>query len=129
MDSKRQQKFSKLIQKELSEIFQRDAKGLFGGAFITVTDVKISPDLGLARAYLSFMMAKDKKELLENIRNNKSKIRNFLGTKIRNQVRIIPNLEFYVDDTADQAARMDEIFAKINLPPSEENNDPEDKNE
>lgn len=116
MESKRQQKYGKLIQKELAEIFQRDAKSLFGGILVTVTHVKVSPDLGLARVYLSFMLAKNKAELLEKIKAEKSKIRAALGNKIRKQARIIPELEFFVDDTLDHAAHMEDLFSKLNIP-------------
>ncbi|HEY8400454.1 MAG TPA: 30S ribosome-binding factor RbfA [Cytophagaceae bacterium] len=120
MESKRQQKFSRLIQKELSELFQRDAKSMFQGTFITVTTVRMSPDLSVAKVYLSFLMAKDKKEVLEKIKAESKVIRKMLGEKIRNQVRIIPELIFYIDDNVDYAARIDQIFSQIEIPPKEE---------
>ena len=118
MESKRQQKFARLIQKDLSEIFQRDAKSLFGGAFITVTDIKVSPDLGLAKVYLSFMLAKDKTGLLENIKEKSKSIRQMLASKIRNQVRVIPELAFYLDDTIEHASKMDALIANLQIPPT-----------
>jgi ribosome-binding factor A len=118
MESKRQQKFARLIQKDLSEIFQRDAKSLFGGAFITVTDIKVSPDLGLAKVYLSFMLAKDKTGLLENIKEKSKSIRQMLASKIRNQVRVIPELAFYLDDTIEHATKMDALIANLHIPPA-----------
>jgi ribosome-binding factor A len=118
MESKRQQKFARLIQKDLSEIFQRDAKSLFGGAFITVTDIKVSPDLGLAKVYLSFMLAKDKTGLLENIKEKSKSIRQMLASKIRNQVRVIPELAFYLDDTIEHATKMDALIANLQIPPA-----------
>ena len=120
MESKRQQKFARLIQKDLSEIFQRDAKSLFGGAFITVTDIKVSPDLGLAKVYVSFMLAKDKNGLLDTIKDKGKSIRQMLASKIRNQVRVIPDLAFYLDDTIEHATKMDNLIANLNIPPASE---------
>ncbi|WMJ72261.1 30S ribosome-binding factor RbfA [Cytophagaceae bacterium ABcell3] len=129
MDSKRQQRFSKLIQKELSEIFQKDAKSMFKGAFITVTGVKISPDLGLASVYLSFLMEKDRQALLDHITSQTKQIRLLLGNRIGKQARIIPELRFHYDDSAEYAARMDELFSKIDIPPATEDDDDEKQKE
>jgi ribosome-binding factor A len=118
MESKRQQKFARLIQKDLSEILQRDAKSLFNGAFITVTDVKVSPDLGLAKVYVSFMLAKDKTGLLDTIKDKTKSIRQMLASKIRNQVRVIPELAFYLDDTIEHATKMDALIANLHIPPA-----------
>lgn len=126
MESKRQQKFARLIQKDLGDLFQRDARNQFDGAFITVTDVKVSPDLGIARAYLSFMLVKDKQATLDQIRDKTKYLRQLLANRIRHQVRVIPELQFYLDDTADYAAKMDALFSGIVIPPAPpETEDPE----
>jgi ribosome-binding factor A len=125
MESKRQQKFARQIQKDLGEIFQKEMRSNFGEAFITVTDVKVSPDLGVARAYLSFMLVDNKQALLTQIQEKTKAIRQILANKIRNQVRIIPELQFFIDDTSEYAAKMDALFAGLVIPPAE----PEDKNE
>jgi ribosome-binding factor A len=117
MESKRQQKFSRQIQKDLSEIFQKELKGAFGNAFITITEVKISPDLGQAKSYLSVMLAPDKEGLLDEIREKTKQIRNILANKIRHQVRIIPELLFFLDDTAEYAAKMDALISNLDIPP------------
>jgi ribosome-binding factor A len=127
MDSTRQQKYAKLIQKELGQIFQSDKKSYFEGAFITVTTVRVSPDLGLAKAYLSFMLVKDKDAMLEKINSQKKIIRKMLGDRIRNQARIIPELNFYLDDNVEYAAKIDELFTKFDIPPSREEDEDEDK--
>jgi ribosome-binding factor A len=114
----RQQKFSKLIQKELSEIFQRDKRGILENAFITITDVRVSPDLGVAKAYLSMMLIKDKQAILDKINKRKSEIRKELGNKIAKQVRIIPELIFYIDDVEENAHKMDELIDKLDIPPT-----------
>ena len=120
MESKRQQKFASQIQKDLSEIFQKEMRSTFGNAFVTITDVKVTPDLALARLYLSFMLAPNKQMLLDDIREKSKQIRAILGNKIRHQVRIIPELEFYLDDTAEYAAKMTSIIEKLDIPPLKE---------
>jgi ribosome-binding factor A len=119
VDSKRQQKFSRLIQKELGDIFQADIKGHFNGAFITVTTVKVSPDLSISRIYLSFLAVKDVVGLLQDIEDKKKVIRHELAKRIGKQVRIIPELFFYKDDTVEYANKIEEVFSKIDIPSSE----------
>ncbi len=118
MDSKRQQKFSRLIQKELGDIFQQDTKSLFGKAWITVTQARVSPDLGVAKVYLSFLLAENKGQLLDEINDKKKVIRQTLAVRIRNQVRVIPELVFFMDDTAEYAAKMDTLIAGLEIPPA-----------
>jgi ribosome-binding factor A len=114
----RQQKFARLIQKELSDIFQRDKKGVLDNAFITIAEVRVSPDLSVAKVYISMMLAKDKKAVLENLDLHKKEIRRALGEKIRNQARIIPELAFFIDEVEENAMRMDELLRNLNIPPS-----------
>jgi ribosome-binding factor A len=133
MESKRQQKFSKLIQKDLGDIFQKDIKNMFGRAFITVTSVSMSPDLSLAKVYLSFLQVPNSRDLLDKIADQKKEIRMLLSHKIGKQVRIVPDLVFYLDDSAEYASKMDEIISALNIPPADENdaeaNGPENKND
>jgi len=116
----RQLKFARLIQKEISDIFQRDKRGILDNAFVTVADVKVSSDLGLAKVYISMMLAKDKQAILEKITKRKGEIRKVLGEKIRNQVRVIPELVFYLDETEENAQRMDTLIKNLKIPPTEE---------
>jgi len=120
MESKRQQKFSRLIQKELADIFQRETIHLFGKAYISVSVVRVSPDLGLARVYLSVMMAPDNAALLQEIRVNTKTVRHMLAQRIKSQARIIPELVFYLDDSAEYAAHIDKLFSNIDIPPADE---------
>ncbi len=126
MESKRQQKISRLLQKDLGEIFQQDAKHLFGNAFITVTTVRVSPDLGIARVYLSFLMVDNKEEMLENIRDRTKPIRQILGNRIAKSVRIVPELQFYLDDTAEYASKIDQLLESLDIPPKEDNDEEEE---
>jgi ribosome-binding factor A len=118
MESKRQRQVAKQIQKDLGEIFQKDLKQLFNGVFVTITDVKTTPDLAIARVYLSFLLAKDREGVLQIIRENTKVIRNLLGERVRHQLRIVPNLQFFIDDTAEYAQKMDALFAGIVIPPA-----------
>ncbi len=113
----RQQKFSRLIQKELSDIFQRDKRGILENAFLTITDVKVSPDLSVARVYLSMMLAKDKEKVLEKVNQHKKEIRKALGEKIGKQVRIVPDIVFFIDEVEERAQRIEDIIKNLNIPP------------
>ena len=112
----RQLKFARLIQKEISEIFQRDKRGILDNAFVTVAEVRVSPDLGLARIYISMMLAKDKQSILDKITSRKGEIRKALGEKIRKQVRVIPELVFYLDEVEENAQRMDSLISNLHIP-------------
>ena len=115
----RQQKFGRLIQKELSDIFQRDQRGFLNKAFVTIVEVRMSPDLSLARVYISMLLAKDKKAMIETLDLHKSEIRKALGDRIRNQARIIPELAFFMDEVEENAERMDNLLKNLNIPPEE----------
>ena len=97
-ETTRQQKYSKLIQKELSDIFLRDKRGILDNAFVTIADVRMSPDLSVARIYISMLLVKEKEKVLENITLRKGEIRKALGNRIGKQVRIIPELIFFKDE-------------------------------
>jgi ribosome-binding factor A len=126
MDSKRQQKIGKLLQKEISTILISDTKSLFEGAFITVTQVKVTPDLSIARVYLSFLLTKNKEAILEKIKQNTKTIRQLLGDRIKSQIRIIPALHFYYDDSAEYADKMNNIISGLNIPKEDKKEEDED---
>lgn len=125
-ESKRQQKVSRLLQRDLGDIFQKDTKGMFGNAFITVTGVQVSPDLGVAKASLSFMLVKDKQEMMQNINERKKEIRKILGNKIGKQVRIVPELVFLLDEGAEYASKMDTLISGLNIPEETQDEDKEE---
>lgn len=118
-ESTRQQKFGRLIQKELSDIFQRDKRGILENTFVTIADVKMSPDLGVAKIYISMMLAKDKQQTLEKLNTRKGEIRKALGEKIRKQVRVIPELIFFIDETEENAYKLEELLKNLNIPPAD----------
>jgi ribosome-binding factor A len=120
-ESKRQQKISRLIQRDLGQIFQVDAKGYFSEAFITVTQVRISPDLSMARVYLSLMMVQDKEQYIHEINEKKGLVRRLLGERIGKNIRIVPDLHFYLDDSAEYADHIDQILKSLHIPPEEPN--------
>ncbi len=109
MASTRQQKISRLLQKEMGQIFQQMSPE-FGGNMITVTVVRVSPDLAIAKVYLSIFPATDKEQVLETVRERTAAIRGQLGNLIRNQVRIIPALYFYLDDSLDYIENIDRLL-------------------
>jgi len=115
----RQQKFSRLILKELSDIFQRNQRGWISQEFVTIADVRMSPDLSFARVYISMLLVKDRPALLAKLDVHKKEIRKALGERIRNQARIVPELAFFRDEVEENAQRMDDIIKNLNIPPTD----------
>lgn len=109
MNSTRQQKIASLLQKELANIFLQDSKNIYG-CMITVTKATITSDLSIGRAYLSIYMAPDKDAVMAAIRANTKDIRFRLGQKIKNQLRVVPQLEFFIDDTLDYMENIDRLL-------------------
>lgn len=116
-ESKRQQRFAGVIQQDLAEMFQREGNSWAPGAFITVTKVRVTPDLSIARVFLSFLNTNTAKSDIESIRSKTSEIRYKLGARIKNQARIVPQLEFFLDDTNEYVEHMDKIFEEISKEP------------
>lgn len=112
MESVRQQKVNKLLQKELAELFRSNAKTLFGGAFISVTVVRVSPDLGSAKVYVSIMATKERKAVFKLIEGQNHLIRKKLGAIIGKQLRVVPELTFFIDDSLDYAMKIEELLKK-----------------
>ena len=109
METTRQNKISRLIQKELSEIFLLQTKAM-NGVLVSVSVVRISPDMSVARVYLSIFPSEKSKEIVENINNNTKSIRFELGTRVRHQLRIIPDLKFFVVDSLDYIEKIDQLL-------------------
>ena len=111
METTRQNKIARLIQKELSDIFLLQTKAMHG-VLVSVSVVRISPDMSYARVYLSVFPSERSEEIVENINDNMKSIRFELGNRVRHQLRIIPELKFFVDDSLDYAAHIDELLKK-----------------
>lgn len=109
METTRQNKISRLIQKELSEIFLLQTKAT-NGILVSVSAVRISPDLSVARVYLSVFPSNRNEEIVKNINANMKSIRYELGTRVRFQLRIIPELKFFVDDSLDYIEKIDSLL-------------------
>jgi len=122
MSGTRQLKYAGMIQKDLSEIFQRDARHIIGKAFVTVTGVEVSPDLGFAKIYISLMLVDDKEGFMSLLDKHKKEFRKSLGNKIGKQVRIVPEIAFFLDDTEEKAQGIEDIIAGLDIPAA----DPED---
>lgn len=110
MDSKRLDKVNKLILKELGDIFQKDLKPAVPSLMITVTHVKVTSDLGYANVYLSIFGVDDKKKVVEEVNVNARAIRGLLGNRIRHQMRVIPELRFFEDDSLDYIENIDNLL-------------------
>ena len=113
MESKRQQKFAGLLQEELAAIFQREGSSYLPNTLVTITQVRVSPDLAVAKVYLSFLNTNNTELSLATVNSHTGEIRYKLGTRIRHQARVIPTLSFFVDDTNEYVEHMDKIFDKI----------------
>lgn len=111
MQETRQNRICRLLQKELSLIFQSQTRQMHG-VMVSVTRAKVSPDLSICTAYLSIFPSERGEELLKNIQKNAASIRYELGQKVRNQLRIIPELRFFIDDSLDYIERIDELLKK-----------------
>ncbi|NDC42396.1 MAG: 30S ribosome-binding factor RbfA [Chitinophagia bacterium] len=112
-ESKRQKQVGQLINEEMSDIFRREGINIVEGGMVSITKVMITPDLLEARVYLSFYLIKDPVALLQHIKERTSEWRKLLGQRVRNQLRRVPELQFYNDDTLEHMDRMDALFRKI----------------
>ena len=111
MQETRQNRISRLLQKELASIFQTQTR-MMHGVLVSVTRVKVSPDLSICTAYLSIFPSEKGDEILKNINANEKTIRYDLGQRVHNQLRIIPELRFFIDDSLDYLERIDELLKK-----------------
>ncbi len=109
-----------LLQQELAQVLQRDLPHLFGGGLVpSISTVKVTPDLAVARVYLSLLIGNDAPERLEAIKEHTKEIRFALGKRIRSQVRVVPELTFFHDDSAAYAAHMDQVLSQLDIPPAD----------
>ncbi len=112
-ENKRQKQVGKLIMEEMSDIFQREGMNIVDGGMVSISKVMVTPDLLEARIYLSLFQVKDTSALLYKIKERSWEWRKLLGQRIKNQLRRVPELTFYNDDTLDHVFKMEQLFKKI----------------
>ena len=113
-ESKRQKQVGRVIQEHLVDIFQKEAKEITGRAMVTISQVKMTPDLLTAYVYLSIYNAENPDEIMHFIESNTKQIRTLLGNRARHQVRRVPYLTFFKDETLDEVFRLEQIFKDLN---------------
>lgn len=116
MESRRQQQVSGVIQETLSEIFRKNGSNFFGNAFVTITQVRVTPDLLLARIHVSVLNEHERKGVLSALKQHTPEIRKLLGNKVKNQLRRVPELEFFIDDSLDEVFKIEKLLKEIRQP-------------
>ncbi len=111
-ESTRQQKVGKQLQKDIADIIRLQGMAMYGGAMVSVTAVRMSPDLALARVHLSIFPSAKAPEVMKTVEQHSRVIRGELGKRVGKQLRIVPELMFFVDDSLDYVARIDELLKK-----------------
>lgn len=113
-EGKRQKQIGGLIQEEMTGIFQRLGMNMMDGGMVSITSVKITPDLLEARIYLSLFQVADRKATMKKIEERAWEIKRELTSRVKHQLRRMPELKFFLDDTLDHVFRMEELFKQIN---------------
>jgi ribosome-binding factor A len=119
-EGKRQKQVAAVISEELNDIFRRLNLNMIDGGMVSISSVKLTPDLLESRIYVSMYKVQDEKAALKKIEHNSWEIKKELASRIKNQVRRMPVLKFYLDDTLDHVFKMEELFKQIKPPTSEE---------
>ncbi|MBO4469616.1 MAG: 30S ribosome-binding factor RbfA [Bacteroidales bacterium] len=110
--STRQQKVGRELQRDLAEIIRSKGMAAFGGAMVTVSEVRVSPDLSIAKVYVSIFPSEKQQEVMNQLADNNKAIRGELGRKVAKQLRIVPELDFYLDATLDYVEHIEELLKK-----------------
>jgi ribosome-binding factor A len=126
MESTRQQKVARLIQKELSNILIREGVNIYGRIMVSVTVVRMSPDLSVAKLYLSIFGTDKKKDVIKALDEAKGKLRYMLGQSMKVQMRVVPELIFYIDDSVDYFQKIDTLLKNLDKPKSTQPDDEEE---
>jgi ribosome-binding factor A len=109
-ESTRQKKVARLIQKEVADIFLRKGNEYAPGKMISITKVRMSPDLSFAKIYLSIFPSANVTDILQSVQDHSHKIRFELGHKVRSQLRIVPDIAFFIDDSLDYIEKIDKLL-------------------
>ena len=113
-ESKRQKQVARLIQEEMSSIFVKEGLNMSNGGMVSISKVSVTPDLLEARIFLSLFQVPDNQQYLEQIQQKTSELRRILGNHLAHNLRRIPELQFFIDDTQDHVFKLEEIFKDIN---------------
>lgn len=108
----RQQKIARQIQRDIAEILQKEAPSIVRGAMVTVTTVRVSPDLAYAKVYFSIFPFERSAEVMESLESNNWFIRRALGQRIRNQLKVVPELQFFLDDSLEYIDNIESLLGK-----------------
>ncbi len=111
-ESTRQQKVGRQLQRDIAEIIREKGMSAFGGAMVSVTSVRVTPDLSVAKVHLSIFPSNKSEDVLKLVGENQKSIRGELGKRVSKQLRIVPELIFYLDDSLDYVERIDELLKK-----------------
>jgi ribosome-binding factor A len=112
----RMQKIARLLQKTLGEILVQETSKLLGNIIVTVTEVRMNPDLGLAKVYLSFVLNTNGTDMLARVEQRKGELRKILGNRVGQKLRKVPELRFYTDDSVAHAAKMHQLLDELYIP-------------
>src|SRR4029077_19450337 len=121
-EGKRQKQMGGLLQEELNKIFQRFGLNMLDGGMVSISSVKLTPDLLEARVYLSFLQVANAQEALKKIQEKAGEIKRELGNRVRQQLRRIPEVKYFRDDTLDQVFKMEELFKQISSEKKDDEN-------
>ena len=113
MESKRQKQTAETIRRHFGSVLIQEGSYIYGDAFVTVTKVHVTPDISLAKIYLSVYNAEDKESIIEKIRANAMHLKHNLSQRIRRHVRRIPQIDFYNDDTLDEMYKLNSVFDQL----------------
>ncbi|MGB1216871.1 MAG: ribosome-binding factor A, partial [Saprospiraceae bacterium] len=112
-ESKRQLQVAELIRRNLGMVLQQEGSYIYGAAFVTVTEIRVTPDLSQAKAYLSVFNADDKLSVIQLIEASQRKLQQSLYQRVKKHIRRMPVLEYYIDDTLDEMYKVDHLFQKL----------------
>ena len=110
MNSRRQHKVAQLILETLSQVFQKNGSTYYGGAFVTITDVDVSPDLLVAKVYLSIYNVENKEDYIDRISSHAHEVRRLVGNSLKHSLKRIPEFLFYLDNSLDEALKIEGII-------------------
>src|SRR5690606_3533165 len=119
-ESKRQKQVGQVVMEEMTDIFIREGVNIIKGGMVSISKVTVTPDLLEARIYLSLYKIDDPEQLVQQIADRTPEWRNLLGRRVRHQLRRVPELRFYIDDTLDHVYKMEELFKSLNIEPEKD---------